>query len=230
MIETFLSRMYQPIRQKRTEADLNRRDILVTTIGSVPKNGLVVLTHPTIEDSKITRSSLQGSFSMVGADSLEWTRFNRVNQFRAIVASAMIPVYRGNTAKRQKTYELASNALNKGKIVTIAPTGRTTFSNEIPKASELKVGGIIRTLRAATRHNTHITPAVRYVDDNDINNDGTIKEGSRTYMIFGDSIEVPKSFLNEGKVSEEEVAIFSEAIVKSWREAVEKNKDQLISS
>lgn len=224
MKEIHLSRLFQPLRQLKNQHEFRSRGITVSKLGEEPTSGLIALTHPTKEDSKITRLALPHAFAMVTIDSLTWTGISQLDHFRALVISAMIPVHAEPKEKRQITYELAARLISSGKLVTIAPTGNTTLSSNIPSARELRIGGIIKIIRHSKTHNTFITPAVRYVEQKDITNKGTIADKSKVTMIYGERVAIPSSFHDNEKVCETDILIFSESIVNSWRKAIEARK------
>lgn len=225
-IEFSLSKLYEPFRTKRKEFSYRKRNIEIVVLGTEPKEGLVVLTHPTIDDTNITRIALPNSFSAVDAENLSFPDHPRLSRFKSIVLGAMIPVYRGNSEKRQITYSLAAKLLNMGKIVCISPTGlhNGKYSSEIPEASELHMGGIIKILRTASNHNSHITPAVRHIDQENIVN-GAIARGSTMYIIYGEPIPVPEFLKGNQQINEEDLLAFAQSIVDSWQAAKLKLND-----
>lgn len=224
MIKRQLSTLLRPIREKKVTSEFKARGIRVKELGTKPRSGMVLLTHPTIEDTKITRHTLKDSFTLVTADELKWHKSDRANKMRAQIVGAMIPVYKGSKEKRQITYTAGASVLNSGNLLTIAPTGRTTFSSELPKPEELTLGGIIKILRASKKNNTFVTPAVRFVNQEDITPEGLIKNGSTVYMIYGDPIPVPQSFLSQEEVPETDIQSFSKQVYFSWQSSLSYNK------
>lgn len=224
MIERTLSRILIPVRKRIVERKFDQRNIILKEIGKKPLHGMVLLTHPTIEDSLITRMALPESFLLVTNDALKITKYERINRFRALVISAMVPVYKGLKEKRAITYKTGANILNSGALLTIAPTGTTTLSQEIPKPEELILGGLIKILRSSSKHNKVVTPAIRYVSQPSIQDDGTIANGSTVYMIYGDPVSVPPSFLETGIVSDEIIKKFANDVYVSWKKALSAGK------
>lgn len=220
LAESLINRPIRSLTQEKTVKNFQERNITVIERGTPPQNGLVALTHPTLEDSRITRIALPGSYALVTTEALQWTRFERLNRLRAVIVSAMIPVYRDSSEMRQITYKMAAEKLNQGIPVTIAPTGRTTFTNDLPQPSELEIFGIMRIAQTARSHNDFITPAVRYVPEENITSEGQIRSSSAVFMLYGDPISLPASFFLGEPLSAEEEQTFKQQIVDAWTATV----------
>lgn len=220
MVEHLLSRLLMPMRKHLTERRLVDRGINVFEQGEKPKSGMILVTHPTVEDSLITRSVMPEAFSMVTARELEATNYEWINRFRAIVVAAMVPVYTDSKEKRMITYRTGAKVLDAGKLLTLAPTGKTTFSEKLPGPDEFVFGGMIKTLRHSKNNNRFVTPAVRHVHQKDINDDGTIASGSNVRMIYGSPVEVPEVIFSADKVPADELEKFAVKVHNSWRDAL----------
>lgn len=219
MIERLLSRMLIPARNKSDERRFSERQITIEEHGEKPEKGLVLFTHPTIEDALIVRRTLPGAFTLVTARELSPTRFDRINRLKAIVVSAMVPVYEGDPKKRKLTYKSGAKVLNGGGLLAVAPTGRTTYSAEIPTPEDLNVNGILKILRASKKNNSFVTPLVSFVPQESIGDGGTIVNAATVKVLYGKQVQVPRSFLTEGVVSEADIEKFKNDVYQSWVEA-----------
>lgn len=140
MKEYYLSRALQTVRQKKVDADFRERNITVFEHGQKPKNGLLLVTHPTIEDSKILRAAAPDVFTMVTADTLNKTPYESINRFAAILE------------------------------------------------------------------------------------DGQIKRGAVTHLIYCDPVAVPESILGDEKVPEDDLQKFAEEICRVWADGLAQAK------
>lgn len=214
--------IFQKWRQRKTSEFFREHNIDVKVFGTVPEQGLIVATHPTVDDTAVTRISLPKGMLLVNAPALEKTGVDTIDQLFSWYVSNMIPVYT-DPAKRGTTYRRSADALHSGRPVVIAPTGTVTGSEAIPTADQLKMNGTMRILQEAGDQR-HIIPMVRHVPQASIDTaTGRILPNAHVSVYFGEPVAVPKALFEPNLDWDAVAQEFARQVVAGWERAVQQH-------
>lgn len=171
----------------RTEKLLQEHNIHVSVSGNIPNKGIIVANHPSNWDSIFWRKAVPESHHAVNNLALKKTGIEFIDDQIALRLSRMVPVYSGDSSKRQRTYKYVRGVLDGGGLVVFNPTGKSSCNNTLPVQNEIQVGGLLRLQQVAKINSLY--PAYVFVDGEILLN-GQVRDGSNVKIVIGDSFQI----------------------------------------
>lgn len=194
---------------------LQSHNLTVEIIGEPPKSALILSTHPTKQEGYVWRQ-IKKYLHAAKSAAIQSVPVEIIDSWVNIHLKRMIPVYKGDKKKREKTYVSIAKQLAFENTVILNPTGETSGTNDIPPAEDIQMGTyrIIQHLPAGSP----IVPAVVFVDG-EISPEGTAEPGSTFRVFFGEPYDFPDGYFN-GELAPED---FRQRVVDGWKKIADEN-------